>query len=154
MRVLSRRFIAGRSRARATRRRLVLVADDATVGEPHAHATHARATSGSCVISTIVRPDGVQTVEEVEHLAGRRGVEVSGGLVGEDDRGIGDDRARDRDALLLAARQLRRLVLGAIREPDHLERGAGPLRPLARLHSRVDQRQLDVAERARCAGSG
>ena len=50
-------------------------------------------------------------------------VEVAGRLVGEDDRGIARDRARDRDPLLLATRQLRRHVLEPIAQPDRFERG-------------------------------
>ncbi len=45
---------------------------------------------------------------ELEDLAARLRVEVPGRLVGEEDRRPRDERARDRDALLLAARELRR----------------------------------------------
>ena len=38
-------------------------------------------------------------------------VEVAGRLVGQQDRGVVDQRARDRDALLLAARELARVVV-------------------------------------------
>ena len=43
------------------------------------------------------------------------------GLVGEDDRGLGDEGARDGDALLLSTRQLARSVRAAIREPHLLQ---------------------------------
>ena len=49
-------------------------------------------------------------------------IEVAGRLVAEQQRRIGDDRARDADALLLAARELPRVVLRAIGEADDLER--------------------------------
>ena len=52
--------------------------------------------------------------------AGRR-VEVAGRLVGQHDRRIVGERARDRDALLLAARQLRRIVMRAIGQPNLVE---------------------------------
>ena len=58
--------------------------------------------------------------------------------------GIGDDGARDADALLLAARQLTRIVLGAIRQPDDLQRDARALLPLRLRELREQQRQLDV----------
>jgi hypothetical protein len=46
----------------------------------------------------------VQLEEQiVDRLAGRA-VEVAGGLVGEEQRRLEDHRARERDALLLAAR--------------------------------------------------
>ena len=53
-------------------------------------------------------PDVEQQVHDV--AAGRR-VEVAGRLVGQHDRRIVGERARDRDALLLAARELRRIVM-------------------------------------------
>ena len=51
-------------------------------------------------------------------------VEVAGGLVGEHDARLGDERARDRDALLLSARQLVGHVAEPLAEPHALERGA------------------------------
>ena len=38
---------------------------------------------------------------ELDHLASRGGVQLSGGLVGEEKRGLGDESARERHALLL-----------------------------------------------------
>jgi hypothetical protein len=49
--------------------------------------------------------------QQLEDLAARLRVEVAGRLVGEDDRRLRHERARDRDALLLAARELGRPVL-------------------------------------------
>ena len=62
-------------------------------------------------------------------------VEVPGRLVGEQDRRVVDQRARDRDALLLPARQLVRMVVGAVAEPDQLEHLHGALVPFGRLQS-------------------
>src|SRR3712207_8863865 len=45
------------------------------------------------------------------HLGARAGVEVAGRLVGEHDGRLGDERAGDGDALLLAARHLGRPVV-------------------------------------------
>ena len=64
----------------------------------------------------------VERREEVEDLAGRLAVEVAGRLVAEEERRVVDDRARDADALLLAAGELRRVVVGAVGEADELER--------------------------------
>jgi hypothetical protein len=53
--------------------------------------------------------------KEPEHVASRRRVEIAGRLVGENDVGGVRQRARQRDPLLLAARQLGRsgfLLLG------------------------------------------
>ena len=59
--------------------------------------------------------------------------------------GIADDRARDRDALLLAARELARVVVDAVAEPDELERVLRALRAApCPLIVHQQQRQLDV----------
>ena len=73
-------------------------------------------------------PALVDLLEEAEDVDRELRVEVAGGLVGEDERRLADDRARDRDALLLAARQDGRGVLAAPREPDALERLADAAR--------------------------
>src|SRR5215471_12647725 len=56
---------------------------------------------------------GVDLLEEAHDLERRRRVERPRRLVGQDDLGLGDQRARDRHALLLAPRHLRGPVLGA-----------------------------------------
>jgi hypothetical protein len=74
-------------------------------------------------------------------LRGRR-VEVAGRLVGEDHGGLGGERARHRDALLLAAGQLGRAVGAAVRERDRLEQ---PLdAPVAVAAAGERERQPDV----------
>ena len=70
----------------------------------------------------------VQRLEQVEDLVAGLAIEVAGRLVAQQQRRIGDDRAGDPDALLLAARQLPRIVPGAVGEPDDLERGRHVLR--------------------------
>ncbi len=74
-------------------------------------------------------------VEPLEHrhdLLGGLRVEVPGRLVGQDQLGIVDERPRDRDALLLAARELARVVVLAPGEADDLEAPARLLLALAR----------------------
>ena len=95
-----------------------------------------------------------QAALAIERLNGRhdlvRGprVEVSRRLVRQQDRRIVDEGPRDRDPLLLAARQLAREAALPVRQPEQLER-------LLRVHgavrevSRVEQRQGDVLDRAR-----
>ena len=61
------------------------------------------------------------TVDFGEQLQDRsRGlrVEGAGGLVAQQDLGVGRQGAGDTDALLLATRQLRRVLFGVVREPD------------------------------------
>ena len=60
----------------------------------------------------------VEIEEEVEDLPRGCGIEVARGLIGEDEAGLEEERARDRDALLLAAGELPRLVREARGEAD------------------------------------
>ena len=59
----------------------------------------------------------VQAREDPQDVLGGVRVEVAGRLVGEDQRGVGHDRPRDRDPLLLAAGQLGGLVVQAVGHP-------------------------------------
>ena len=59
-----------------------------------------------------------------------RRVEVAGRLVGQHDRRVVGERARDGDALLLAARELRRIVVRAIGQP-HFARCSWRARAIA-----------------------
>ena len=55
---------------------------------------------------------------DVEHLVDHLGVEGGGRLVEEHDLGVHRERARDRDALLLAAGELGRVLLGLVRDAE------------------------------------
>ena len=78
----------------------------------------ARASSSSCVTTTIVVPSALSRLEERDHLGAGARVELAGGLVGEQQLRLVRQRARDRDALLLAAGELRRPVAArAVRAP-------------------------------------
>ena len=72
--------------------------------------------------------------EQLDDLAAGGAVEIARRLVGQQDRRIVGERARDRDALLLAARQLRRIVMPAVRQPDVGEqrRARAPAHPSRR----------------------
>src|SRR5262245_55854382 len=103
----TRRTSAGRSRdaASSTLAHLLRgIRDDPPV--PHRDATRER--GGDLVVvcdDEDGRALGVQLLEEGEDLPARVRVEVAGRLVGEDDRGPGEDGPCDRDALSLAARE-------------------------------------------------
>ena len=73
-------------------------------------------------------------------------VEVAGRLVGPDDRRVVDERAGDRDALALAARERVGNVVRAIGEPDELERLE---RSLARFRAARRGRRAAAARRSR-----
>ncbi len=101
--------------------------------------------------------DALRAVELLEHLQdldGGAAVEVAGRLVGEDQRRPVHQRARDGDALLLAARQLVRQVMLPVGEPDRLQRGAGAATLLRQRQVAVEQRQLDVLQGAGARDAG
>ena len=59
---------------------------------------------------------GVEPLQQVEHLGRGAGVEVAGRLVADQQRRVVGQRAGDRDPLLLAAGQLRRQLVGLVRQ--------------------------------------
>ncbi|HSJ98100.1 MAG TPA: hypothetical protein VLC53_13550, partial [Myxococcota bacterium] len=70
----------------------------------------------------------VHLEQQLDHvLAGGR-VEVAGGLVGEQQPRLAHEGARHRDALLLAAGELARIVAEALAQADALEHRAGARR--------------------------
>ena len=106
-----------------------------------------RATLGSCVTTTRVRPSLVEVVEELEDRRARLRVEVAGGLVGEQDLGAVHDRARDGDALALSARELIGAVVLAPAQTDRGERLVDAAAPLDAPDAAEEERQLDVPRR-------
>src|SRR5438874_241322 len=86
----------------------------------------------------------VELREELHHGLAVLAVEVSGGLVGEQDERIARHRARDRDALLLSARELAGHVPRAMRHPHPLERVVDALLSVGRRHATISQRKFDV----------
>ena len=106
-----------------------------------------RASVMSCVITTSVRPccqrspksHMTSLPEEVSRLPGR--------LVGEQDVGVHGERARDRDALHLAAGELRRLVVHPVAEADLGRAAPRPAPCASSRHAAEEQRHLDVLER-------
>ena len=86
------------------------------------------AATGSWVTMTTVWPQLVDAAaQQGQHLVRGGGVEGAGRLVGEHDRGLGDQRAGDGDALLLAAGELRRAGArpGRRARPGPAARGPG-----------------------------
>ena len=85
---------------------------------------------GSCVTMTMVLPcSRLSVVQQLEDLVARLAIEVAGRLVAQQQRRVGDDGAGDADALFLAARELARVVIGPVAEPDDVQRHLHP--PLA-----------------------
>ena len=79
--------------------------------------------------------------ELLEDALGRRWIEVAGWLVGQKDLGAVRHGPRDGDALLLAARQLRREVIHSVLEADMGER---LVRPHRRFGDLGDERDVFV----------
>src|SRR6185295_17015421 len=72
---------------------------------------------------------GVQVADQRENLLAGARVEVAGRFVGEQDRRIDRQRARDRDALPLAAGELVGQMMQAVFELDQREQRARVCRP-------------------------
>ncbi len=88
-----------------------LIGDDHAVAEGH-HAIGIGGNAG--IVRHYQHREPALAVEpayDLHDLGRGLRVEIAGRLVGEQDRGLVDQRARDRDALLLAARELVRIVL-------------------------------------------
>jgi hypothetical protein len=85
----------------------------------------------------------VALAQDRHHLAGGGRVEVAGGLVGEQDARAVDERAGDRDPLLLAAREVAGTRSPASPRPSARAARRPPAR-LARRHAGQQRRQLDV----------
>ena len=100
----------------------------------------------SWVTSTMVLPSLVQPLEEPHDLLAGLGVEVAGGLVGQQDRGLHDQGAGDGHALALAAGELVGPVGHAGAQVHHLQGALGHPQPLLLGHPGVDEGQLDVVQ--------
>ena len=88
----------------------------------------------------------VEALEHVYYLLAGAAVQVSGGLVGQQDRGLLGQRPGYAHPLLLAAGQLRRPVLDPVSQADAVQGVEGPSPPV--LPVAVEHRQLDVLQRA------
>src|SRR5690606_1453930 len=67
---------------------------------------------------------GIHREQQLDDRLAGGGVEIAGGLIGEQQRRPGDERARQRHALLLAARELARIVAQAFAQADLAEHRA------------------------------
>src|SRR5467141_2218235 len=86
----------------------------------------------------------VQPLEQREHLFGGLTIEVARRLVRHEDGGVGREGARDGHALLLAARELPRIMVYPVLQADQRERRFDMLAPLGLGERAKQQRQLDV----------
>ena len=79
------------------------------------------------------------------HLHAQLGVEVRQRLVHQERLWLADDRAPDRDALTLAARERPRAARDQVRQPEPLRRGGHPLGDRRAFHALHAQREAEVA---------
>src|SRR5438034_6261146 len=91
----------------------------------------------------------VELLQEDEDLDAGPGVEVARRLVGQQYCGVVDERACDGDTLLLPPRELARMMVGAILEPDRGQPLARARAPRSGRQPLVDMWELDVFEGAR-----
>src|SRR5262245_34270255 len=90
----------------------------------------------------------IELDEQVDDGTAVLGVEASGRLVGEQDLGPVGERARDRNALLFTARELRRIVVGAVAESNALEKLPPSVHlPIPPLKLHRDEHILERCER-------
>ena len=111
-----------RTSCRGQPARVALDGDDPSIGQPQHPVGHPR---DGRVVRDDHRGRAELCVDARDHLQDDLPglvVEGPGRLVAEQDIGALGDRARHRDALLLAARQLGREVVEPVREPDQRER--------------------------------
>ncbi len=78
----------------------------------------------------------VEFEKKFEHLLAGLAVEITGRLVGEQNRRLGDEGARESHALLFAAGELNRVVIEAIGQADACKEFA---RALRRFRTRAGQ---------------
>ena len=89
----------------------------------------------------------VELAEQLHDVGGVGAVEVSRGLVAPDDLGLVHQGPRDGHTLLLAAGELRRVVLLPVGEPHERQRFGGALAGLGGSGARDQHWHLDVLHR-------
>ena len=100
----------------------------------------ASASDWSWVTNTAVKPSAtVELVDLGAHLVAETGVEVAERFVEQHQVGSGDEAAGERDALLLATAELRRI---AVEERSAIDEGGGLLDPTA-LEALLDPPRLE-----------
>ena len=105
------------------------------------------ASSWSWVTKTLVVPSAqVEVLDLGAHPGAERGVEVAERLVEKEDERLLDQRPPERDALLLAARQLGRLAVQQVPDVEHLGHGGDPRVDLRRGPLAQLEREADVLE--------
>ena len=90
----------------------------------------------------------VDVLDECQDGVGRVGVQRTGGLIAEQDFGVGGQRTGDGDALLLAAGELGGVGVGLIGQAHHFQQLFCTLFGVGLLHARQLHREADVLQAA------
>ena len=115
----------------------------------------AAAAFGSWVTMTTVLPWSRTSIrKKIEDLFRRLAVEVAGGLVGDQQPGVGDDGAGDGDALFLAPGELGRAVVRAVGETDEVEGAGARARGVRRGFARTAAAAVRRSRRPRGSAPG
>src|SRR5258708_2952237 len=91
-----------------------------------AHSNHPLGVRGNFLL---MRDDhnraclGIELVEKRENLGRGMRIERTGRVIGQQQDRFGDNGPGDRDALLLATRELSGVVVGPVRQTDRVEGG-------------------------------
>src|ERR1700760_897144 len=91
-------------------------------------------------------PPRLQLIEQGHDFVAGLRIEVSGRLVGQDDRWPINERACNGNALSLSAGELVRLMVHALAQSYSTQRSFSPFQSLGGWRSVIDQRQLDVVQ--------
>ena len=86
----------------------------------------------------------LQNTQQIQDFFGRFRIEVAGGFVGDDQRGIGGDGPGNAHPLLLSAGQLSGTMIQPARQAHQFQSGQHLLFSLGGGHWQQEQRQLDV----------
>ena len=92
----------------------------------------------------------VQFVEQFHNLGTHLRVEVTSGLVGQQNLWVANDGTGDGHTLALSARELCGTVLHAMAETHALDDLLGQLDALAAAHATIDKGQLYVVKHVEC----
>src|SRR5579864_859825 len=86
----------------------------------------------------------LDAMHEVDDLGARLAVEIGGGLVGEHQLRLLDERSRYSDALLLSAAELVGPLPALVAEPHGFEHSERALAALGRRHADEQERIFDI----------
>ena len=86
----------------------------------------------------------VDVAQQCENGGGRLGIERGGRFVGQEERGVGRERARDADALLLPTRELAGISRGLVLKANQPQQRSHPVAALGLRPPRDLERKRDI----------